>query len=274
MSIKVDISQLDHGIPHTRIMAAALAVSLLFLYCTCLNNFLETDMISFLGGFAAIAALVWGSDTIKILNSYGLATGVPSAGMIGFGSGVGAMLISTRFGLAAPLVAVLIAAITGLVLGHLANSVLNMNIPVMTRSLVELAVVGALTLLGLTAMITGSFSFTDLLEGSDSLFLTGGTIFVAFMLGAIAIQHPWNAVLPTGKQDRMFMLAAECGFLTMMMAAILSFAFLGTAAALISLIIAAAGWGYTFCRYFTLCRRDAAAWLDTKPIPEQEGHDL
>lgn len=221
-----------------------------------------------MGGLAAIAALVWGSDTIKILNSYGLATGVPSAGMIGSGSGVGAMLISTRFGLAAPLMAILVAAITGLVLGYLANSVLNMKIPVMVQSLTELAIVGALTILGLTAMITGGFSFSGLFGGSGHLLLSGGIIFVVFILGAIALQHPWNAVLPTGKQDRMLMLAAECGFLTMMMAAILSFAFLSTAAALISLIIVAAGWGYTYCRYFALCRRDAAAWLDTKPIPD------
>lgn len=213
MSIKVDISQMDHGIPHGRIMGAGLVGSLVFLYCTCLNAMSGSEIFSFFGGLAAIAALVWGSDTIRILNGYGLGTGVPSAGMIGFGSGVGAMLISTRFGLLAPLAALLLAVITGLVLGYLANSVLNMKIPVMVQSLTELAVVGALTLLGLTVLITGGFSFTDLSGSNDTLFLTGGTIFVAFMLGAIALQHPWNAVLPSGKQDRMFMLASECGFL-------------------------------------------------------------
>jgi len=53
----------------------------------------------------------------------------------------------------------------------------------------------------------------------------------------------------------------------MMMAAIMSFVFLSVWAACISLGIAVIGWGFTYCRYFTLCRRDAAAWLDTKPIP-------
>jgi len=272
MTIKIDPALIDHGIPHTKIMIAGIICTLVFLYCTYLNNLTGSEWFSFFGGLAAIAALVWGSDTIKILNSYGLATGVPSAGMIGFGAGVGAMLISTLFGLATPLVAVLVAALTGLVLGYLANSVLNMKIPVMVRSLTELAIVGALTMLGLTAMITGGFSFSGLVGGRENLFLRGGIIFVVFIMGAIALQHPWNAVLPTGKQDRMLMLAAECGFLTMMMAAILSFAFLGAVAAGISLIIAVTGWGYTYCRYFALCRRDAAAWLDTRPIPDN-GND-
>lgn len=272
MSIHVDPAQLDHGIPHNRILVAGLACSVVLLYCTYLNGLAGTDLFSFFGGLAAIAALVWGSDTIKMLNSYGLGTGVPSAGIIGFGSGIGAMLLSTRFGFAAPLVAVIIAAITGLVLGYLANSVIKMKIPVMVQSLTELAVVGALTLLGLTALVTGGFSL-GLSSGEPDLFIRGGLIFVAFILGTIALQHPWNAVLPTGKQDRMFMLALECGFLTMMMAAIMSFVFLSTAAAVISLAIAIAGWGFTYCRYFSLCRRDAAAWLDTKPIPVTEEYE-
>ncbi|MFA4826167.1 MAG: tetrahydromethanopterin S-methyltransferase subunit C [Methanoregula sp.] len=273
MSIKVDINQIDPGIPHNRILITGIICSVAFLYCTYLNDLTNSDLFSFFGGLAALGALWWGSDTIKILNSYGLGTGVPSAGMIGFGAGVGGMLLSTCSGFFAPLVAVIVAMITGLVLGYLSNHVLNMNIPVMARSLMELAVVGALTLLGLTAMITGGFTFAGLVRGTDHLFLTGGVIFVVFILGAIALQHPWNAVLPTGKQDRMFMLALECGFLTLMMAAILSFVFLSAAAAGISLVIAVIGWGYTYSQYFALCRRDAASWLDTKPIPETGGHD-
>ncbi|MFA5154781.1 MAG: tetrahydromethanopterin S-methyltransferase subunit C [Clostridia bacterium] len=268
MTVKIDPTQINHGIPHTKIMIAGIASTLVFLYCTFLNSLTGSDWFSFFGGLAAIAALVWGSDTIKILNSYGLATGVPSAGMIGFGAGAGAMLISTLFGFAAPLVALLVAGITGLIVGYLANSVLNMKIPVMIQSLTELAIVGALTQLGLMAMITGGYSFSSLVGSRANQFLSGGIIFVVFILGAIALQHPWNAVLPSGKQDRMLMLGAECGFLTMMMAAILSFAFISTAAAGISLVIAVAGWGYAYYRYFALCRRDAAAWLDAKPIPE------
>jgi tetrahydromethanopterin S-methyltransferase subunit C len=270
MTIKVDMSQIDTGIPHTRIMIAGLVCTLLFLYCTTLNGIFHTDLFSVFGGLAALCALIWGSDTIKMLNSYGLATGVPSAGMIGFGSGIGAMVFSSGSGTAAPVVALLVAAATGLVLGYLANGVLNMKIPVMIRSLTELSVVGALTLLGLSTMITGHMDTGIMTGGSGSAYISGGLIVLVFMLGAIAVQHPWNAVLPTGKQDRMFMLAAECGFLTLIIAAIISFAFVGRAAAMLSLAVATGGWLYTYYRYIVLSRRDAYAWLDTKPIPEPE----
>jgi tetrahydromethanopterin S-methyltransferase subunit C len=241
MTIKVDPAQIDYGIPHMKILAAGLACTLLFLYCMYLDTFIGTDLFSIFGGLAAVSALIWGSDTIKMLNSYGLATGVPSAGMIGFGSGVGAMLISTRFSGAAPLVAVLMAAVTGFVLGYIANHVLNMKIPIMIQSFTELSVVGALTLLGLTVLITGHIDTNLMAAGPGGTFISGGLIVTAFILGAIALQHPWNAVLPTGKQDRMFMLAAEYGFLTMMMAAIMSFLFLSMGAACISLGVAAIG---------------------------------
>ena len=42
--------------------------------------------------------------------------------------------------------------------------------------------------------------------------------------------------------------------------------------AIISLIIAIIGWTYTYKEYMVLSKRDAAAWLDAKPIPELEGH--
>jgi len=104
-------------------------------------------------------------------------------------------------------------------------------------------------------------------------FIGGALIAVAFLLGAIAIQHPFNACLGPGwKQDRMLMLTAECGFLSMIVAAIMSFALISAGSALISLIIALIGWLYTYCQYIGLSKRDAAAWLDTKPIPEMEGH--
>jgi tetrahydromethanopterin S-methyltransferase subunit C len=93
------------------------------------------------------------------------------------------------------------------------------------------------------------------------------------MLGGLAIQHPFNACLGPGwTQDRMLMLAAECGFLSMIVAAIMSFALIPRGAALISLVIALVGWAYTYMQYIGLSKRDAASWLDAKPIPDVEGH--
>jgi tetrahydromethanopterin S-methyltransferase subunit C len=228
--------------------------------------------------------LIWGSHTIKVLCSYGIGTGVPSAGMIAFGSGVIAMLLATKFGILAPIVALVLAAVIGFILGYISNNILNMKIPAMVQALTEMAVVGALTLMGFAALMTGGFTFAGLTTGTVSVmgmsllthqlsFLGGCLIAVAFLLGAIAIQHPFNATLGPGwKQDRMLMLTAECGFLSMIVAAVMSFALISAGSALIALLVALIGWGYTYYQYMVLSKRDAAAWLDAKPIPEMEGH--
>jgi tetrahydromethanopterin S-methyltransferase subunit C len=147
-----------------------------------------------------------------------------------------------------------------------------------------MAVVGALSLMGFAALMTGGFTFAGLTTGSISVmgmtlptyqqtFLGGGLIAVAFLLGAIAIQHPFNACLGPGwKQDRMLMLTAECGFLSMIVAAVMSFALITAGSALIALIVAIIGWVYTYQQYMEMSKRDAAAWLDAKPIPDVEGH--
>jgi tetrahydromethanopterin S-methyltransferase subunit C len=282
MTVKIEV--IEGGIPHNKILIAGLVSTLVCLYLTYLNVLTSTQMFSFFGGLAVIAALIWGSHTIKVLCSYGIGTGVPSAGMIAFGSGVMAMLFATKFGIYAPIVAAVLAAVIGFILGYVANNILNMKIPAMVQALTEMAVVGALTLMGFAALITGGFTFAGLTTGKVTVqgmtlltnqqsFLGGCLIAVAFLLGAIAIQHPFNACLGPGwKQDRMLMLTAECGFLSMLVAAIMSFALISMGSALISLVIAIIGWAYTYCQYMELSKRDAAAWLDAKPIPEVEGH--
>jgi tetrahydromethanopterin S-methyltransferase subunit C len=205
--------------------------------------------------------------------------------MIAFGSGVIAMLLATKFAvLLIPVVALVLAAVIGFILGYIANNILNMKIPAMVQALTEMAVVGALSLMGFAALITGGFTFAGLTTGSVTFmgmtlqthqqsFIGGGLIAVAFLLGAIAIQHPFNATLGPGwKQDRMLMLTAECGFLSMIVAAVMSFALINAASALIALIVAIIGWIYTYGQYMEMSKRDAAAWLDSKPIPDVEGH--
>jgi tetrahydromethanopterin S-methyltransferase subunit C len=282
MSVKVEV--IEGGIPHTTILAAGLVSTLVCLYLTYLNVVTNTELFSFFGGLAMVAALIWGSHTIKVLCSYGIGTGVPSAGMIAFGSGVIAMLLATRFGMLAPIVALILAAVIGFILGYISNNILNMKIPAMVQALTEMAVVGALSLMGFAALITGGFTFTGLTTGSISVmgmtlishqqsFIGGCLIAVAFLLGAIAIQHPFNATLGPGwKQDRMLMLTAECGFLSMIVAAVMSFALITAGSALIALIVAIIGWVYTYQQYMEMSKRDAAAWLDAKPIPDVEGH--
>ncbi|HON81643.1 MAG TPA: tetrahydromethanopterin S-methyltransferase subunit C [Methanoregulaceae archaeon] len=281
MAIKVE--KIEGGIPHNTIMVAGLIATVICVYLTYANVLTGTQYFAFFGGLATVAALVWGSHTIKHLCSYGIGTGVPSAGMMAFGSGVIAMLFATKYGIVAPIIAIVLAAVIGAILGYLSNNVLNMRIPVMIQSLVEMAIIGALVLMGYAAMMSGSFELSGLTTGSVSIlglslpsyeasFVGGALIATAFMLGGIAIQHPFNACLgPSWTQDRMLYLAAECGFLSMIAAAVMSMPLVGMSAALVSLFVAVVGWYYTYIKYIELSKRDAASWLDAKPIPEVEG---
>jgi tetrahydromethanopterin S-methyltransferase subunit C len=284
MTVKVE--KIEGGTPHNTIMWAGLVAALVCLYLGAgLNHMFNAYTFSFFGGLAAVAAIVWGSNTIKTLCSYGIGTGVPSVGMISLGSGVIAMLIATRFSwYYAPIVLVIVALIIGAIIGYMANDVIMMKIPVMRRSMTEVAIIGALMLMGFAQMTTSTYSLVGLSSTTAGLvgltvashagsFIGASIIAVAFILGAIAVQHPFNACLgPSWQQDRMLMLAAECGFLSMIPVALMSIAYLSVPAVIVSLIVSVAGWLYTYTQYLCLSKRDAAAWLDAKPIKEPEGH--
>jgi tetrahydromethanopterin S-methyltransferase subunit C len=284
MTVKVE--KIEGGTPHDTVMWAGLVAALVCIYLGAgLNMMFNATWASFFGGLAAVAAIVWGSDTIKGLCSYGIGTGVPSVGMISLGSGVIAMLLATRFSWYwAPIVLVIAAVIIGGIIGYIANDGLMMKIPVMRRAMTEVAIVGGLMLMGFAQMTTGGYSLVGLSStgtgllgitttGQAGSFIGASIIAVAFILGAIAVQHPFNACLgPSWKQDRMFMLAAECGFLSMIPVAFMSIVYLSVPAVIISLVVSVAGWLYTYNQYICLSQRDAAGWLDAKPIVEPEGH--
>jgi len=112
---------------------------------------------------------------------------------------------------------------------------------------------------------------TVLPEFAGSL-IGGAALAVIFFLGAMALQHPFNACLgPNESQDRTLMLAIEVGFLSMFVVAVMSFAFLDLLSATVGLIISLIGWIYTYKQYISLSKRDAYAWLDSKPIIEVGG---
>ncbi|MCA1916469.1 tetrahydromethanopterin S-methyltransferase subunit MtrC [Methanospirillum hungatei] len=289
------------AISENTLMIYGIVVALVGTYLTYLNVVTGMAVFSFFGGIGAIAAIWWGSDTIKHLCSYGLGTGVPSAGMVAFGAGAIAMIAGTKFGMASPIVTLILAAIIGAVIGYIANNVINMNIPVMIFSLMKLSIVGALTMLGFAAMCTGTFMFNGLVIGGMTLsmepageaaaggaqtfmvtvlpefagsLIGGSALAVIFFLGAMALQHPFNACLgPNESQDRTLMLAIEVGFLSMFVVAVMSYAFLDMMAATVGLIISLIGWFYSYKQYIALSKRDAYAWLDAKPIIEVGGHE-
>ncbi|HJJ44691.1 MAG: tetrahydromethanopterin S-methyltransferase subunit C [Methanocorpusculum sp.] len=283
MSVKVEASA--GGVPHNTVMIIGAVIALVSLYIGIAGNYLlGVDWFAVFGGIAVIGALVWGNSTIKKLCSYGIGTGVPSAGMLAFGAGTAAFIAASAifcgfaFGIwLVPVLTLVLALILGLIFGWIANSVENMKIPVMTRSIAELSAVGAIALAGFALLATGgvdllsisSAGFLGLDVGSS--FLGAGIIAVGFMLGALALQHPFNACLGPGeKQDRTNMLALECGFLSMIVMAVISFVFVSPLAGWISLIVAVIGWVITYAKYVALSKRDAAAWLDAKPFEDKE----
>ena len=284
MSVKVEASA--GGVPHNTVMVIGAVIALVSLYIAIAGNtLLGVDYFAVFGGIAVIGALVWGNSTIKKLCSYGIGTGVPSAGMLAFGAGTAAFLagsaIFASFGFIGdflvPIVTLVLALILGLIFGWIANSVENMRIPVMTRSIAELSIVGALALAGFAVLATGFVGFFDLSAGGllgldvSASFLGAGIIAVGFMLGALALQHPFNACLGPGeKQDRTNMLTLECGFLSMIVMAVISFVFVTPIAGWISLIVGVVGWIITYARYVKLSKRDAAAWLNAKPFEDAQ----
>ena len=195
MSVKVEASH--DGVPHNKVMIIGGLIALVSLYIAMVGKYiLNVDYLAFFGGIAVVGALIWGNSTIKKLCSYGIGTGVPSAGMLAFGAGTaafvaGATFLTTIFGVwLIPVIVLILALILGLIFGWIANSVENMKIPVMVRSIAELAMVGAISLAGFAILATGGISFGDI-----SQFIAVGIIAVGFMLGAIALQHPFNACL-------------------------------------------------------------------------------
>ena len=67
------------------------------------------------------------------------------------------------------------------------------------------------------------------------------------------------------------MLAIEVGFLSMIVVAVMSFAFLDLISATVGLLVSLIGWIYSYKAYIALSKRDAYAWLDSKPILEVGG---
>ena len=249
MTVKIEVK--EGGTPHNTIMWAGLLAAIVCLYLGAgLNLMFNAYTFSFFGGLAAVAAIIWGSNTIKTLCSYGIGTGIPSTGYTAFGAGVIAMLIASRVSGSTHLSLSLIfffffffpppAAFIGVILGYLANNVITMNILVVIRLTVELVMDGALVLMGLAEMATSSDSLMGLMTTQSSLFGLpttnyGGSfigiaiIAVAFILADDCNPHQFNVTLgPSRQQDRMLMLAAEVGFLTMIPVAFMSIAFIST----------------------------------------------
>ena len=238
-----------------------------------LNSMTNTAWFSFFAALGAVLAVFWGADAVRRVASYGLGTGVPSIGMLSLGAGQVAVLLGLAVAMnlkvhwAAPIIALILAAIIGIVNGVMARRVIKMNIAIMEMSMTEIAMAASLIILGFSTAIAGGFAFDLIMK----YVVASGFIIAVFIVGGMAMLHPFNACLgPDERQKRTLNLALSTGFIAMLVAGIAAGAINGIQAAVPTMIIAIFGWIIYYLRFFADTKEDAAALLSTGLLPKEE----
>ncbi len=255
------------AIPQNNIIAFGVAGGLIGIYAAYFLVGIAGQYMSFIGALGAICGMIWGAAAVRRVASYGLGTGVPSIGMLALGMGVLAATFGLAVGgVAGPVIAVISAAIIGLLVGVLANKILKMGIPIMEMSMTEIATAGTITIVGLAVAMTGTFDFAVILEQV----ITTGYIAVIFIAGGLAILHPFNANLgPDEKQDRTLMCGLEKGAIAMIIAGIVASVNEGASGAL-TILIGLALWYIGFSGYYERVKRDAYSVVGSGLLPSKE----
>jgi tetrahydromethanopterin S-methyltransferase subunit C len=238
-----------------------------------LNQWTGTAWFSFFAALGAVCAVFYGADAIRRVASYGLGTGVPSIAMLSIGAGQIAVLLGLAVAVnysawfAGPIIVLILAAIIGIFNGVMARRVIKMNIAIMEMSMTEIAVAASLVILGLSTAIAGRFTFNAIM----SYVVASGFIIAVFIVGGMAMFHPFNACLgPDERQKRTLDLALSTGFIAMLVSGIASGAINGVQAAVPTLIVAIFGWIIYYLRFWADTKEDAAAMLSTGLIPPEE----
>ncbi|MRG77674.1 MAG: tetrahydromethanopterin S-methyltransferase subunit C [ANME-2 cluster archaeon] len=265
------------GLPPNTIIAIGVIGGLAGIYLTMLNQTFDTKIFSVMGGIGSIFAVVWGADAVRRVCSYGLGTGVPSIGMVALGMGVvaaifgliipetGILPIPTILG---PVISFIVAALIGLVIGVMSNKILKMNIPIMEKSMIEIAGAGSLVLMGLSASIAGSFAFNDaILPGVVST----GYIAIVFIGGAMTILHPFNANLgPDETQYRTLYVAIEKAALIMVIAGFASLTVIDAVSAAVTMLVGLLIFLVYFNKFMKSVHREAYKVVGTGLLPSAE----
>jgi tetrahydromethanopterin S-methyltransferase subunit C len=228
-----------------------------------------------LAALGAVCAIMWGSDAIARVASYGLGTGVPSIGYMSLAVGVvgtlaglaGGVMMGSAYVMLAPVLSVVLAVILGGVVALIGKKVIGMKIPVLVTGTMELTGAAALSILGFSAAIAGSYTMSAILQ---SVVVTG-FIGLLFIMNTMAIQHPFNACLgPQENRVRTLKLAASTGFISMSIVGLLA---MGSSSAwwVIS-IIGALAWFITFRMFLQASKDEAASVAWSGLWPKEEEH--
>jgi len=256
------------AVSSTMLLAVGIVGGLLAIYIT---GFLG-DMGSVIAGLGAVLAIVWGSDAIRRVASYGLGTGVPSIGYMSLSVGVISALagisLATILNMAmlGPIAAFVIAVIIGAIIAIVATKIVGMKIPIMLQCTIEIAGAATLAILAFSVAIAGSF---DMLAIYEHVVATG-FIAVLFILCTMAIQHPFNACLgPNEDQVRTLKCAASTAFLSMTLVGLMSVTS-GGLGWFIVFIVGLVGWVISFRAFVLASINDAAStkWAGLWPKVE------
>ncbi|MGB9936540.1 MAG: tetrahydromethanopterin S-methyltransferase subunit MtrC [Methanobacterium sp.] len=225
----------------------------------------------------AVAAIIWGADAIRRVASYGLGTGVPSIGYMSLAIGIvgsiaglaGALVGGSALGILGPVIGLIIAMIVGAIVALIGRQIVKMKIPVLVQCTAELSGAAALSVLGFSVALAGSFAMPAIL----AKVVVPGYIALLFILNTMAIQHPFNACLgPNENQPRTLKLAATTGFASMSVVGILAvLSHLNWYVALIP-IIGAIGWFISMSSFTKASIEEAASAKWSGLWPKEEEH--
>jgi tetrahydromethanopterin S-methyltransferase subunit C len=259
------------AIPPSRTIALGVVGGLIGIYATPINPVLGPLLAS----LGAVCAIVWGADAIRRVASYGLGTGVPSIGYMSLAIGIigvlaglaGGLMIGTTYTILAPLIGFAIAMVLGGVVALIGKKIVGMKIPILVQCTIELSGAAALSVLGFSAAIAGSYAMPAIL----ATVISTGFIGLLFIMNTMAIQHPFNACLgPNEDQRTTLKLAASTAFMSMAIIGLLGIGF--TKAWWVIAVIGAIGW-FISMRAFIGASIDRAAsvkWTGLWPKEEEQ----
>jgi len=228
-----------------------------------------------LAALGAVCAIVWGADAISRVSSYGLGTCVPSIGymslafsLVGALSGVSiAVYLGPHYTWLGPILGFVIAMLVGAIVAGLCLTVLRMKIPILMRCTIELAGAAALSVLGFSAAIAGSYALPNLLHSV----IIPGYIALFFILNTMAIQHPFNACLgPNENRTRTLKLAFTTAFMVTGIVGLIAYPF--TPAWWVIALVGGIGWYISVSAFIAASKEEAAEvkWTGWWPHDEEE----
>ena len=210
------------AVSSTMLLALGIVGGLLCIY---LSGFLGDVVGPVVAGLGAVCAIIWGSDAIRRVASYGLGTGVPSIGYMSLSVGVISALAGIslatilKMNIIGPVAGFAIAVVIGAIIAIVATKIVGMKIPIMLQCTIEIAGAATLSILGFSVAIAGSYDMTAIYENV----VATGFIAVLFIMCTMAIQHPFNACLgPNEDQVRTLKCAASTAFLSMTLTGLMS----------------------------------------------------